>query len=194
MAIHDLMPYTGPLGGHVRIQHFRLNAAESFTTGEPVALNSAGELTESNDNPASTDLVGISAQPADTTDTTLFNPKTGNNYATGDMIAVYMADSTSYFATPNYSTDGSGAALTEPVVANIGLDVGLVLGAGGVWSIDSNAGTTKLCRIIDIVDNLGRSIQDTGTVLASGAVHQVIFAIVMHQMVPNAAVAEAPIA
>lgn len=189
MAARDIMPYAGPHPSYARVAHYRMNAAETFLQGEPVSVNADGELTESADDPQDADIMGIAvAGPGDGTP---INPDTGVAYATGDIIGVYLPDPTTYFVTPNYSEAGAAFNDTAPVVARIGDECGLSL-IGGSWGVDISA-ANNTCRIVDILDDLGRSIQRTGATLATTDDYTVVFCIVAHQMIPMGAV-DAPAA
>lgn len=186
MAFNDIMPWQGPHGGDVRRQHFRLNAAETFLRGEPVAINADGELTESNDDPVEADLLGIAAAPGDNTtnddtpsatvvQTSMTYPTTANDGFpdTGDLIPVYMPDHTNYFITSNFGSTSEGFAET-PALADIGDEAGLELVAG-VWGINTGA-SNNTCRIIDVLDVNKNSIQQS----AQPGLF-VVFIIVAHQ-------------
>lgn len=175
MALQDIMPYDNPHGGHCRIMEFRLNASETFLQGEPVAVNADGELTESADDPVDADLLGIAATGGDTTASTgSIDPNTGNVITTGGMVKVYMPDANQTFITSNFSSAGSAFGDAAPAVANLGDEAGLSL-ISGSWGIDISA-TNNLCRIVDILDADGASIQRSG-----GTGTKVVFVIVAHQ-------------
>lgn len=193
MAAYDIMPASSPDGGHTTVRHFRLNAAETFQVGEPVAVNADGELTESADDPVDADLMGIALAPgADPSTGTAFdNPRTGAAYTTGDMIPVVIPTPTTYFRTTNFSAAGAAFNDTAPAAADIGDEVGLSL-IGGAWGVDQ-AAANNTCRIVDILNERGQSIQDTGETLTTADTYTIIFQIVAHQSVSLGA-ADAPVA
>jgi hypothetical protein len=164
------------MGGHVRVQHYRLNASETFFEGEPVAVNADGELTESADDPVDADLMGI-AQGGPGAGRT--NPKTGVNWATGDMVPVVIPDQNTYFITQNYSAAGSAFDDTAPALANIGDEAGLSL-ISNSWGVDISA-TNNLVRIVDVLDDQKNSVQEAGTTVSTGNIYYVVFQIVAHQ-------------
>lgn len=173
MAKGDIMPYRGGSQGTVipPVEHYRLNASETFVQGEPVSVNADGELTESADDPVAVDFIGIAAESGDTagvTDTIgifrkevgLFAPGASPNLpTTGDMIKVWEAFQGHTFIAQRFATDGSGTAAT-PALANIGDRAGLTL-ASGNWSVDTGQ-SNFICRIVDVLDANGRSVQESG--------------------------------
>lgn len=182
MAARDVMPWNGPHGQYSRIQHFRLNASETFAEGEPVAVNADGELTESADDPVDADIMGIAlAGPA-----AARNPATNVAWATGDLVPVCIPDSTTYFISPNYSEAGSAFDDTAPVVARIGDEGGLAL-ISGTWGFDIS-GSNNTCRLVDILNSRKESIQVTGETLATGDEYYVVFVIIAHQSTTPGAV------
>ncbi len=42
--LRDIMPFKSPLGGHTHIEYGPMNASETFDVGEPVQLNTDGEI------------------------------------------------------------------------------------------------------------------------------------------------------
>jgi hypothetical protein len=188
MARYDIRPHDSPHGGHDRVAHFPLNAAETFDAGEPVAVNDTGELTESNNDPLDSDLMGIAMIGPGAGN---INPDTGVAFTTGDMIPVAIPSPHSYYRTQNWSTDGVTFNDIAPLATNIGDEAGLSL-IGGEWGIDI-AATNNLCRVMDILDAEGRSILFTGTVLTTADTYTIVFMIAAHQSLTLIA-ADAPIA
>lgn len=186
MAKNDILPYkananeTGPIAD---LQHFGLGASESFTVGEPVAVNAAGRLTESADDPGPEDFIGIAAGCGDTVGSTdtigifrtakgMFTPgAVPNRPVTGDLIPVWIAGPGTKLIFKVFATDGAGTAAT-PALANIGDMAGLSLTAG-VWSVDTGTSSTKFIRIVDVVDANGDSVQFSG-LTGSKAIGQVV--------------------
>ena len=173
MALDDIRVYQAPLGGHTRVQHWRVNAAEGFFRGEPVSVNADGELTESADDPQDEDIMGIAA--SDGVVGTTYDFKTGTAMVTGALIPVIIPDSNTYFVCNNFGTT-SEQFDQDLVVANLGDEAGLEL-VSGTWGINTGA-ANNTCRIIDLLDADGNSIQDSG-----GTVVQCVFLIVAHQSV-----------
>lgn len=174
MARFDIMPYRGGSQGTVLppVEHYRLNASETFVEGEPVSVNADGELTESADDPAAEDVIGIAAMSGDTVGSTnsigiyrkrrgMFSPGASPNLPqTGDQIQVWEVYQGHTFITKNFATDGAGTAATPTLANALGERAGLTL-ASGTWSLDT--GTSNfLCRIVDVLDANGISLQEQG--------------------------------
>lgn len=174
MAKFDIMPYRGTNQGNVlpSPEWGRLAAGETFTVGEPVAVNAGGYVTESATNAAVVDFIGIAATTGDTVGATdavglyrtpigQFTPGVSPNLPiTGSPVAFWRAKSSTKWVTANFSTGGVGVLVT-PTAAEIGDAVGLRLN-GGVWFLDNNAGTTKIGRITDVIDANGISVRLSG--------------------------------
>lgn len=196
MAAFDIMPFRSPHGQMGKIEHFRLNAAESFVVGEPVSVNADGELTESADDPVDADLMGIALAPGGASGAASLNWRTNAAYTTGDRIPVAIPESSSLYITRNFSAAGTAFNDTAPALADIGDEVGLSL-ISGVWGVDQSA-TNNTCRIVDILNARKTSIQETGetlnTTLVGGvAQYWVVFQIVAHQSI-SLGTADAPVA
>ena len=140
MAATDILPWQSPHVGTVRVQHFRLKAGESFLVGEPVSVDDTGFLTQSADDPADADLIGIAAANGDTTatsdapsashiQTSKIYPTTAEDGFpnTGDLIPVWMIDPTSYWITSNDSEDNGGGTPSVPALDNLGDRAALIL-------------------------------------------------------------------
>lgn len=164
MTREDIMPCVWRGMNMPAMSSFGLNAAETFQRGEPVALNAAGRLTESADDPVLTDLLGIAAEDGDTTNAsglatakTRFGQFTDTQIlAAGDLISVWIPTYLNFFQTGNYSTDGTGFG-DAMAIGDIGERAGLTLLAG-VWGLDT-AAANFTCRIVDFLTDNGLSIQ-----------------------------------
>ena len=176
MAANDIMPFESVSGGISRVRSGPLNASEAFFVGEPVAIQNAGEITESADNPPGSDLAGIACEGPGATNV---NPKTDTTYATSDVIQFWTAAPGDSFITKNYSTDGSTFNDAAPVVANIGVRAGLSL-ISDSWGFDTNA-SNKTVRLVDILDDQKASILRTRKVLTTSDTYYVVFAILSSQ-------------
>jgi hypothetical protein len=173
MAKLNIMPYRGADQGSVMppTERYRLNASETFVLGELVSVNADGELTESADDPAAEDVIGVAAASGDTVGTTdamgayrkrvgLFAPGISPNLpVTGDMVPVWEVFGGHTFIAQVFATDGAGTAAT-PALANIGDRAGFSLTAG-VWSLDTGTANFS-ARVVDVLDVNGRSIQESG--------------------------------
>ena len=174
MARFDIMPYRGGSQGTVipPVEHYRLNASETFVEGEPVSVNGDGELTESADDPAAEDMIGIAAMSGDTAGLTntigiyrkrvgMFSPGASPNLPqTGDMIQVWEAYQGHTFITKNFATDGAGTLVTPTLANALAERAGLSL-TSGQRSLD--VGTSNfIARVVDVLDANGRSLQNGG--------------------------------
>lgn len=169
MAKNDFLPYRGTDQGNVlpAPEVGYLTAGSSFVLGEPVVVVAAGTLSECASGAATLD--GIAAMSGDTVGATdpvgvyrtpmgMYTP-TGNDSlpTTNDPTTFWRIRQRRLWIAQRFSTDGTGAALVVPALANIGDAVGIILNAGN-WSIDGNAGTAKVARIVDVLDAFGDSI------------------------------------
>jgi hypothetical protein len=181
VSLNDIKPWSSPLGGHIEIQHYRMNASETFVAGEPVAVNADGELTESADDAAAVDVIGIALAPASYKiggSAVTKNPRTGAAYTTGDMVPVVIARDGQQFITSNFSAAGSAFGDASPALADLHDEVGLSL-ISGVWGVDQSA-SNNTCRIVDILDTNKNSIQDPRYSANTGV--YVVFEIVTPQL------------
>jgi hypothetical protein len=163
MTREDIMPCVWRGMNMPAMSSFGLNAAETFLRGEPVAINAAGRLTESADDPVLTDLLGIAAEDGDTTNAsglatarTRFGQFDDGLLQTGDLINVWIPTYLNFFQTGNYTTDGTGFG-DAMAIAELGERAGLTLLAG-VWGLDT-AVANFTCRIVDFLTDNGLSIQ-----------------------------------
>lgn len=162
MAQNDIQPWTSPLGGSAETRKYRLNASETFVKGEPVGVNADGELTESADDAAAEDIIGVAAGPVSYTrngTTVTTNPETGVDFTTGDMVPVYLNRPGQTWITSNFD-DTTGGFGDTPTAAHIGDECGLQL-QGGDWGIHLG-GSEQTCRIVDVLDDNFESIQRSG--------------------------------
>jgi len=167
---------------------YGLNAAETFQRGEPVSVNAIGRLTESADDPAAVDLLGIAAMDGDTGNAS--GLATARNrfgqfddtqlVTTGDLIEVWIPHYLNFFETGNYSVNGVSFGSTM-AIPELQERAGLTLLAG-VWGVDL-ATANFTCRIVDFLSRNGLSIQ-----LDTQAVGRVaVFAITNTQLQSGAA-------
>lgn len=180
MAARDIMPYDGPHGGHVRVQHFAgdfVTDTQTFELGEPVRVDTSGALVESGDSPLATvgSLIGIAAAGPGAAQANV-NPETGAAFADGDRCPVYLIDPTTTWATPNFSSAGAAFADALPTQGEIGQEVELTV-IGGVWGVSITvAANANIGRILDVLDAQGRSIQQPTTpALAAGDTYTIVF-------------------
>jgi hypothetical protein len=191
MAARDIMPWNSPLGGHVRVFHFPMNASETFFEGEPVAVNADGEVTESATAPVPGDFFGIALGGPGASNT---NPKTGVAWATGDLVPVCLPDANSTYISDRFAKASAAFDDTAPVASDIGDAVGLVL-IGGRWGFDGAPDADDgLGRIVDILNSRKESILETGETLATTDVYYVVVQFIAHQSTADSAEAADPVA
>lgn len=160
MALNDIVVWKSPDGGANFRTWYELGGSQSFVRGEPVGIDaSAGQVLEcptDGTNPAMAELLGIADGPVSYTKngtTVTTNPQTGTDYAQGDLLPVVLPKPGLFFATENFTTNGSAFNNAAPTQAMIGDEAGLVH-ISGDWgiehgTIDTNAST---CRIVDVVE------------------------------------------
>ena len=174
MALDDItMPEGDDYGPFTRIDHKPLNAAESFVRGEPVQINSDGELAESGDDPVAVDFAGIALDSGDTVGATdaigTFRQSIGQSQQGASPNLPTTSDATKYHKVSigstvesgNFATDGAGTLATPTQANAIGLGAGFTLN-GGVYSIDVGV-TNNVLVITDVLDNNGDSIANRAT-------------------------------
>ena len=194
MAKWDFRLWSHPLGEHGAIRYGKLASGQSFVAGEPVRLNTSGELVECSDATATgTDLAGIAAASGDiagSTDGTgsfrfklgSFTPGTGYPVA-GDLVPYYVPSPETLFITANFdaATDGT---LDTPVQTDVGDVCGIQL-SSGVWSL-SGATDPFLCRVMDVLD-----VNYMPIALSGGTGKFVVFTINAYQSASVAVVTDA---
>lgn len=193
MAINDIKVWKSPHGGSSLVRHFPLNdpSVEGFFEGEPVSINGDGEVTESADEPIAADLTGLAlAGPG----VSRVNPKTGNTWATGDMVPVSIFDTQSTYITPNWTVDGSAFDDTAPAATDIGETVSLTK-ISDVWGVDNGpAANAAVGRVEDILNERKESILVTGETVLTTDTFYIVFSIIAHAGMPDSGEAVAPLA
>lgn len=163
MASGDIVvlnPDTAP------IEHYPLNASETFDSGEFVTLNTDGEVAEIGDEPTADNVIGVSAISGDTTATATsatgigtfrhtslgdFVPGDGSAQ-TGDLIPVYLNVPQTKLATQNFATDGAGTD-TAPTTANAAGTECEYFVVSGVHGVDvGGAGAANNGLITNVLD------------------------------------------
>ncbi len=190
MGRGDIALFQSPLGGASLIRHYPLNASEGFFEGEPVSVNTEGELTESATAMVPADLMGIAlAGPGGGRR----NPNTGSDWDTGDLCPVMIPNSATTWITPNFAKASAAFDDTAPVASDIGDACGLVL-LSNVWGVDGAPDTNDgIGRIEDILNVRKESILATGETLATTDTFFIVFTIIAHQGTPDSAEAADPI-
>lgn len=197
MAMNDILPYRSAHGGHEVVESYEILTA-GFFAGEPVGLdNSSGAILEcpaDGTNPALAELLGIAMAPVGYTKNgtaVTTNWRTGVNFAAGDTVPVIIPTETTLFVTRNFTTAaGSGFNNAAPTQEIIGNAAGLVW-ISGSWGIEVGTLDVATCRIVDVLDDMRRSIQGTSKVLTTSDTYYVVFKIVGH--INNNAAAPTPV-
>lgn len=173
MALNDFLPYTaiGAGGGHVRIQWLQSGTSSPALPGEPVVVAADGQMDECGDDPASVAGIAIGVPVNGLSGATLNYPfVNGLNpdraIAAGDPLPVVVATPEQTFITARALSDGSSFA-TTPALANIGDAASLDLISGN-WGLRPGGGTNQICRILDVLDAQGRSINQPGGSAGTG--------------------------
>lgn len=169
MAKNDILVWTAEHGGHDKVRYGTLAAAATFVAGEPVRLNTAGELVECSNNPATgDDFGGIAVTSGDTVGATdangsvrqrlgAFTPGTGFPVA-GDLVGYVQPAPDIEFITSNFDST-TGAFGDVPAQTDIGDGVGIQI-VSGVWGVAK--GGNQIARIVDVLDINFRPIAYSG--------------------------------
>ena len=197
MALGDIQIHSSQSGVTPRILFFGMDAAEAFSKGDVVTLANTGQvqeaLTTGVEQPG---LTGVAmAGPVGPAGTTYLNPKTNAAYAENDAIPVAMFDIGTLWKTHNYTEAATTWNEAAPTRASIG-DTGSLMSIGGVWGFDSGEDANEAtCRIMDVLNSRGQSIQDTGeTLTATATDYWVILQVIAHMQTPDSGEATDPIA
>lgn len=159
MAKDDILPWDHPMGQLARVLRAPLNAGETFTRGEPVKLNSDGELQESDDDPTSAQFAGVCASNGDTVGTsntidafrkTFASATRQTTMQTGDLVEYWLATPGTVWVARNFGTT-SEQFDQDLAVANIGDEAGLEL-VSGTWGLNTGA-TNNIARIVDVISS-----------------------------------------
>jgi hypothetical protein len=184
MALYDIMPWQDDSGTTPAISWALINdgATEVFQAGEPVSINSAGELTMSADDPAPMDFAGIAMAPVQyvrgsysTAGTaTTKDPRTGAAYTGLSLCPYVKALPGRRFIARYFATDGNGTDLLAAGIAYatardlIGESAGMTLVTSttpDIWVIDTTFGTDKdVWRIEAFLDSTKTSIIFNGSI------------------------------
>ncbi len=151
------------------IEHFPVAASASFVAGEPVRLNTGGELVEATTDPATgNDFLGFSATSGDTVGSTdangtvrwlkgAFTPGTGFPVS-GDLVPVIVPNGDTWFITSNFDATTAGFG-DVPAKTDVGDGAGLQAVAG-VWGIAK--GGAQNVRILQVLDSSYTDIAFSG--------------------------------
>lgn len=197
MAYDDIQLHSSQSGVTPRILYFGMDASETFSKGDIVTLANTGQVQEALTTgvlPAG--LTGVAmAGPTGPGGITLNNPRTGTTYAENDAIPVAMFDLGTLWRTHNYTEAASAWNEAAPTRATIG-DEGALMSIGGVWGFDQGEDANEAtCRVVDVLNSRGESIQDTGeTLTATATDYWVVFQVIAHASTPDSAEAPDPIA
>lgn len=158
MAKNDIVVWRSPK--ELVVAHFPVAASSTFVAGEPVRLNTGGELVEATTDPATgNDLLGFAMVSGDTVGATdgngafrhkigAFTPGTGYPVSR-DQTAVVMPGPDVWFLTANFDATTAGFGDT-PAKTDVGDGAGLQL-VSGTWGIAK--GGNQLVRILQVLDS-----------------------------------------
>lgn len=177
MAKNDIRVFQSPK--EPLVDWFPVAAAATFVAGEPVRLNTAGELVEASTDPATgNDFLGIAMASGDTVGATdangavrwklgAFTPGTGFPVS-GDLVPVMIPTSETWLVTSNFdaTTAGFGDA---PAKTDVGDGAGFQL-VSGSWGVAK--GGNQLVRILKVLD-----ADYTDIALSGGTGKHVVFVV-----------------
>ena len=196
MAYDDIQVHSSNGGVSPRIVHWGMDAGESFSKGDVVTLADTGQVQEAlatGTLPAG--LTGIAMAGAEGPGgLTINNPRTNAAYAENDAIPVALFDLGTFWKTHQFTEAASTWNEAAPTRASIG-DTCSIMAIGNIWGVDQGEDADEAtCRIMDVLNARGQSIQDTGeTLTATATNYWVIFQVIAHQGTPDSAEAADPI-
>lgn len=167
MAKNDIRVWRSPK--EPLVAHFPVAASSTFCAGEPVRLNTGGELVEATTDWATgNDFLGIAMTSGDTVGATdangsvrqltgAFTPGTGFPVS-GDMVPVIVATPDTWFVTSNFDAT-TGAFGDTPAKTNVGDGGGLAL-VSGSWGIAM--GGAQNARVLQVLDSSYNDIAYSG--------------------------------
>lgn len=172
MAKNDIRVWRAPK--ELLVQHFPVAASETFVAGEPVRLNTGGELVECTTAWATgNDFLGIALASGDTVGATdangaftqkkgAFTPGDGFPNS-GDLVPVVIATPDTWFITSNWTaTTGASTAsvaATAPAKTNVGDGGGFNLDSGN-WVL--GMGVAQNARVLQVLDSNYEDIAYSG--------------------------------
>lgn len=162
MGLNDIQPWKNAVGNGPGIEWHRMDGGETFVAGEPVTLGADGDLNECGDAPTGAQFLGIALAPASYSiggTAVTKNPRTGANFATGDLVPVAVLRPGDCVISNQFATGGAGVAVTPTLANALGETAGLTL-ATGEWSIDTGSAQDDIFRIKDVLDANKNSLQD----------------------------------
>jgi hypothetical protein len=163
MAKNDIRVWKHP--ATPMVAHFPIAAAATCVAGEPVRLNTAGELVEATTDPATgNDFLGYLTVSGDTVGATdangtfrnlvgAFTPGTGFPVS-GDLVSVVIPNSSTHFITANFDATTAGFG-DVPAKTDVGDGAGLQL-VSGSWGIAK--GGAQNVRILQVLDSAYQDI------------------------------------
>ena len=158
MAKNDIRIWRAPK--ELNIGWYPVAASSTFVAGEPVRLNTGGELVEATTDWATgEDFLGIAMASGDTVGATdangtfrslvgAFTPGTGLPVS-ADLVPVVLPSPDVWFVTSNFDLT-TGAFGDAPVKTSVGDAGGLAL-VSGTWGYA--AGGTKNARVMHVLDS-----------------------------------------
>lgn len=170
MAKNDIqLPEGDDYGPFTKVVHWPLASGQSFVAGEPVFLNTSGEVAESGDDPAASSFGGIALGSGDIAGTTdpvgTFRRKVGqftpgatpNLPVAGDLIPVQLCLPGATLRSANFTSDGA-AATTPTKALCVGEQMGLALIAGVYYFDISGTSANEFLRCTRVLDANGEDI------------------------------------
>lgn len=176
MSEFDIMPYRAAGGQHCQVGSGSIASAASFLKGEPVELDTSGDLIESTDTPSAAGgvainsaVIGIALSGAEATAVTFASDATRATAQSENVQLQYAiinrgdefiigTDSTNR----RFTKDNDTTMDEIPVVGDLGSPCALRT-SGGVWGISVNASATALdFRLIGLLDINGQNIDVSG--------------------------------
>lgn len=158
----------------VVVEHYPVAASSTFVAGEPVRLNTGGELVEATTAWATgNDFLGIALSSGDTVGATdgngtfrqlkgAFTPGTGLPVS-GDLVPVLIPTPETFFITSNWTaTTGASTAATAataPAKTNVGDGGGFNLDSGN-WVL--GMGVAQNARVLQVLDSNYEDIAYSG--------------------------------
>ena len=172
MAEFDIMPYKAAGGQHCRVASASIATAATFLKGEPVELDTAGDLIESTTEPSAAGgasinsaVIGIAMSGAALTSTEGSSDGTRAS-ATSENVqlsyAIIQRGDEYILPSANFTKDNDATMDETPVVGDVGSLCNLRTDSGN-WGISVNASGTALdFRLIGLLDINGLNIDTSG--------------------------------
>ncbi len=180
MAEFDIMPYLASGGGHCQVGSGSIASAESFLKGEPVELDSAGDLVEASDEPDVSGAaaigmaaIGIAMSGADATALAGLRDVTSSSRADAQSENVQLAftqfirGDEYVVQAANFGSDNDTSLNDTVAAANKG-DLCALRTDGTDWGVNVNTNSSnRQFRIVNLLDVNGLNADDSGGAITS---------------------------